>query len=58
MAEEILKKIPIITKEDIRENFEDFKSKDFAVLCDFRFKASNIRNRKIKMISKFCHKKK
>ena len=28
---EDLRKIPIITKEDIRKNFEDFKSKDFAV---------------------------
>lgn len=27
---EDLRKIPIITKEDIRKNFEDFKSKDFA----------------------------
>jgi len=26
-----LRKIPIITKEDIRKNFNDFKSKDFAV---------------------------
>ena len=26
-----LRKIPIITKEDIRKNFEDFKSKDFVV---------------------------